>query len=242
MTNEGIKRLAVVIPGDLDAEGLRQRVRHMERFVSPPWKIVPMTFKGRVRGIKAGGDVSLLASETLTLALKAESDGCAAVVIHGICDFGIEAARGAVDIPVVGLGSAVFHLACQLGDRIGVVSKSDATIPEFTRRIQLMGCADRMTSMRPLNIDEGILSNKRRHLKERFLEIARFQVEQEGAQVIVAGYSAIFAVLPEGAREEMEERLGIPVLDGVPVALRTAQTLVDLGLAQSRKAYPKRFY
>ena len=235
-----MKRLAVIIPGDLNEEAFNCRVRHMEQYISSPWEIVPMTFQGEVRAIRTGADVSLLACETLKLAYRAEDSGCEAVVIHGICDFGIEAARGAVDIPVVGLGSAVFHLACQLGDRIGVVSKSDATIPEFTRRIRLMGCAERMTSMRPLNIDEQVLGDRNHELKKRFLEIARFQIDQEGAQVIVAGYSAIFAVLPEGSREEIENILGVPVLDGVPVAIKTAQMLVDLKLRQSRKAYPKR--
>jgi allantoin racemase len=234
-----MKQLAVIIPGELDAGALGLRVRHMKRFAVSS-EIVPLIFKGTIRGIKTGGDVSLLAQETMELAIQAEKTGCDAVVIHGICDFGLEAARGAVDIPVVGLGSAVFHLACQLGDRIGVVSKSDATIPEFTRRIQLMGCADRMTSMRPLNIAEQALADRNQELEKRFIEIAEYQITHEGAEVIVAGYSAIFGVLPERSREEIEECLGVPVLDGVPIAIRTAEMLVDLKLMQSRKAYPRR--
>jgi len=234
-----MRRLAVVIPGELDAEALMLRVRHIKRFATSS-EVVPMTFKGTIRGIKTGADVSLLARETMELAIQAEKTGCDAVVIHGICDFGLEAARGAVDIPVVGLGSAVFHLACQLGDRIGVVSKSDATIPEFTRRIRLMGCADRMTSMRPLNIAEQTLADRNRELKKRFIEIAEYQITHEGAQVVIAGYSAIFGVLPEGSREEIEKQLSVPVLDGVPIAIRTAEMLVDLKLMQSRKAYPRR--
>ena len=232
-------RLAAIIPGELSQRDLSLRVRHMKRYVNTSDEIIPYTFKGEVRAIKTGADVSLLSAETMELSIQAESDRCDAVIIHGICDFGIEAARGAVDIPVVGLGSAVFHLACQLGDRIGVVSKSDSTIPEFTRRIWLMGCADRMTSMRPLNIDEQALIDRNRELKKRFIEIATYQIEHEMAQVIVAGYSAIFGVLPEGSREEIEGILGVPVLDGVPVAVKTAKILADLNLIHSRKAYPK---
>ena len=231
--------IGVIIPGKLSKAALDARVFHLKHFITPPDDIIPFTFQGEIRGIKTGADVSLLAPETVKLAIRAERDGCAAVIIHGICDFGIEAARGAVDIPVVGLGSSVIHLACQLGDRYGVVSKSDATIPEFTRRIQLMGCADRMTSMRPLNIPESALIDRTRELKKRFLEIAKHQIDQEGAHVIVAGYSAIFGVLPEGSREEMEDTLGVPVLDGVAVACKTAKMWIDLSLRQSRKAYPK---
>ena len=231
--------IGIIIPGNLSKAALNARVLHLKRFITPPDEISVFTFQGEIKEIRTGADVSLLAPETVRLAVLAEQEGCDAVIIHGICDFGIEAARGAVDIPVVGLGSSVIHLACQLGDRYGVVSKSDVTIPEFTRRIQLMGCAARMTSMRPLNIAESALINKTHELRKRFLEIARYQIDQEGAHVIVAGYSAIFGMLPEGSREEMENILGVPVLDGVAVACKTAKMWVELSLRQSRKAYPK---
>ena len=164
-------KLAVIIPGALDEKGLRLRVNHIRQFTSKDTDIVPLTFKNEPRGIKTGADVSLLAAETMELAMSAERQGADAVVIHGICDFGLEAARGAVDIPVIGLGSAAIHLARQLADSFGVVSKSDVTIPEFTRRIRLMGCARWMTSMRPLNIPEGSLYERNRELKKRFIEI-----------------------------------------------------------------------
>ena len=233
-----MKRLAVLIPGILTPEYLAARVDHLKKFVSADTEITPLVFSGPTRDIKVGGDVSLLAAETRQIAIDVEKQGYDALVIHGICDFGIEAARGAVTIPVVGLGSATFHLASQLADRYGVVTKSDATIPEFLRRIQLMGCADRITSMRPLNVKENELLDKRDEVEKKFIDIARHQVEEEGAQLIVAGYSAILGILSGGARAELEETLGVPVVDGVPVALKTAEMLVDLNMTHSRRAYP----
>ena len=233
-----MKRLAVLIPGILTEEYLAARVNHLKKFVSADTEIKPLVFTGATRDIKVGGDVSLLAPETREIAMEVEKQGYDALVIHGICDFGIEAARGAVNIPVVGLGSAVFHLASQLADRFGVVTKSDATIPEFSRRIQLMGCFDRITSMRPLNVKETDLLDRRDEVEKKFIGIARHQVEEEGAQLIVAGYSAILGILSDGAREELETRLGVPVVDGVPVALKTAEMLVDLKMTHSRRAYP----
>lgn len=233
-----MKRLAVLIPGILTEEYLAARVNHLKKFVSADTEIKPLVFTGATRDIKVGGDVSLLAPETREIAIEVEKQGYDALIIHGICDFGIEAARGAVNIPVVGLGSAVFHLASQLADRFGVVTKSDATIPEFSRRIQLMGCFDRITSMRPLNVKETDLLDKRDDVERKFLDIARHQVEEEGAQLIVAGYSAILGILSDGARVELETRLGVPVVDGVPVALKTAEMLVDLKMTHSRRCYP----
>lgn len=232
-------KIAVIIPGELDRSEFDRRIEHIKRFVSSGTSVEGFLFKGDPRGIKTGSDVSLLANETMKLTIDAERQGFDAIVIHGICDFGIEAARGAVDIPVVGLGSATFHLACQLADRFAVVTKSEATIPEFSRRIQLMGCFDRITSMRALNIPELQLKKQSKKLRGRFIEIAQYQIKTENAQLIVAGYSAILSAFEEGERERMEEELGVPVLDGVPVAIKTAEMLVALNLCHSHKAYPK---
>lgn len=233
-----MKRLAVIIPGILTPEDLAKKIAHMMSFVSSDTEVQAFLFSGATRSIKVGGDVSLLAGETRDIAIEVEKLGFDALVIHGICDFGIEAARGAVSIPVVGLGSATFHLACQLADRFGVVTKSDATIPEFSRRIKLMGCFEYITSMRALNVPETDLLCKSDEVTGKFIDIARYQVEHEGAQLIVAGYSAILGVLPAGSREMFEQKLGVPVIDGVPVALKTAEMLVDLKISQSRLTYP----
>jgi allantoin racemase len=232
-------KIAVIIPGELDRKEFNKRIEHINKFVSSATKVKGFLFKGDIRGIKTGADVSLLANETMKLTINAEKQGFDAVVIHGICDFGIEAARGAVDIPVVGLGSATFHLACQLADRFGVVTKSEATIPEFSRRIQLMGCFNRITSMRALNIPELELKEQSKKLRDRFIEIARYQIKTENAQLIIAGYSAIFSALEEEEREKIEKTLGVPVLDGVSIAMKTAEMLIELKLCHSHKAYPK---
>ncbi|MCK5539572.1 MAG: hypothetical protein KAI69_01480 [Deltaproteobacteria bacterium] len=233
-----MKRLAVIIPGILTPKELVKKVDHMMRFVSPGTEVKAFLFSGHTRSIKVGGDVSLLAGETKAIAIEVEKQGFDALVIHGICDFGIEAARGAVDIPVIGLGSATFHLASQLADRFGVVTKSDATIPEFSRRIKLMGCFERITSLRPLNIPETDLWLRSEEITEKFIEIARYQIEHEGAQLIVAGYSAILGILPPGSKERFEQELKVPVIDGVPVALKTAEMMIDLKITQSHLTYP----
>lgn len=233
-----MKRLAVIIPGILTSEDLNKKVDHMMSLVAPDTDVKAFLFSGPTRSIKVGGDVSLLAGETKAIAIEVEKQGFDALIIHGICDFGIEAARGAVSIPVVGLGSATFHLASQLADRFGVVTKSDATIPEFTRRIKLMGCFERITSMLPLNLAESDLLLKSDEVAGKFIKLARYQIEHEGAQLIVAGYSAILGVLPKGSREKFEQELGVPVIDGVPVALKTAEMLVDLKISQSSLTYP----
>ena len=139
---------------------------------------------------------------------------------------------------MVGAGSATYHLAYQLADKFAVVASNEKTVPELTRRIKLMGCYDRMTSMRPLNIPMLQMAEHKDEVEEKFIDIARYQIDEEGAQLIVAGNGYIFPALGLGSREKIQRRLGVPVLEGPPIAIKTIEMLVNLKLTHSKKTYP----
>ena len=64
----------------------------------------------------------------------AEENGYDAVVVRNAFDPGIEAARLAVRIPVVGICRATLHVAASLAVRIGVTVPFDGYLP-WTRRL-----------------------------------------------------------------------------------------------------------
>ena len=150
----------------------------------------------------------------------------------------MEAARGAVHIPVVGAGSALYHVAYQLADRFGAIVRGTLLIPELLRRLTLMGCAARLTSMRTLDISYQEFTVRRQEVIDTFLDIARMQINEEGAQLIVEGGMGIFSNLGVGSREQIEKELGVPVLEGAGIAVKTAEMLVNLGLTHSKAAFP----
>lgn len=104
-----------------------------------------------------------------------------------------------------------------------------------------MGCYNRMTSMRPLDLSV-LQILKMDELKdeseERFLRIARNQINGEGAQLIVAGCGALFPSLGPGSRERLEKKLGAPVLEGSGISIKTLEMLVSLKLTHSKMTYP----
>ena len=65
-----------------------------------------------------------------------------------------------------------------------------------------------------------------------------------GMAFIAGGYPLYYDAANEkglgmaGLGEKLQNELGIPVLDPAPIAVQYAQTLVKLGLSQSRIAFP----
>lgn len=153
-------------------------------------------------------------------------------------DLGIEAARAAVKIPVVGLGSATYHVAAELADRFAIICTNEKTVPEHMRRLRLMGFNDNIISIKSVNIPILESIERREELESKFFEIAKTQINVEGAQLIIAGTGSIFAALGPGSRQKMGEQLGVPVIEGSGIALNTLEMFVKLELVQSKRAFP----
>ena len=75
-------------------------------------------------------------------------------------------------------------------------------------------------------------------MEYKFVEIARRQISEEGAELIISGSGSIFPALGTGSRERIEKKLGVPVLEGSGIALKTLELMVNLKLTQSKKSYP----
>ena len=126
-----------------------------------------------------------------------------------------------------------------IADRFGVVTVPDEIRMEIMRRWRLVNIpSDCITSVRPINIPVPELHLRKEELEAKFIEIARKQIEEEGAQAIVPGCGLYLPVLGPNSRERLEGALGVPVLPGAPLLVKFAEMMVNVNLRQSRKAYP----
>src|SRR5215468_11596525 len=82
------------------------------------------------------------AAQTIRNALEAERAGYDAVVIGHFQEPGLLEIRGAVDIPVIGLGEASMLAALSMGGRLGLVTIDPAFIAWHERQVR-MHCLDR---------------------------------------------------------------------------------------------------
>ena len=131
----------------------------------------------------------------------------------------------------------LYVVACLLADRWGLITLTPEFSPIFWRKAKAYGLADRITSIKTVNIPVLEFRQRRDELEARFIKLAKEHIS-EGAQLIVAACGAMFPILGTGSCQRLSEKLEITIMDPTAVALRMAEVLVNLGIAQSKIAFP----
>ena len=126
-------------------------------------------------------------------------------------------------------------MASQLVEKFAVISVNTDLNSAFLRPIHNAGCSDRMTSMqaiqRPLTLPMRKFYTPE-ELEDELLRVGKRQVE-EGAQLIVIACTLVSLLLPPGGLARLTEKLGIAVIDPHPIAVKTAEMMVALGLGRN---------
>jgi allantoin racemase len=177
--------------------------------------------------------------DTLRLIVQAEREGVDAVVVDCMADPGVRPARELVRILVVGPGETSMHLACLLGHRFSIVTTEARAVPEFENQANVAGLTERLASVRWVDIPVLELASDPEALLAALIDASVAAIEADGAHVIVFGCTGMLG-FAEGVRDGLVGRgyPGVPVLDPVPVAVRTAQALLACGLTHSARTWP----
>lgn len=166
--------------------------------------------------------------------VEAEQRGFDAVAISCMCDCGLHSGRELVNIPVTGAFESSVLLASALGLKFSIVTVSDAAIPMFLRLLRSIGVECNLASIRNVNIPVLELWESIERTREALLREAKKAVENDGAHVIILGCTGM-----TGTAEWLRQKINLPVIDGLEAAIKLAETLVDMGLSQSKATYPK---
>jgi len=139
--------------------------------------------------------------------------------------------RSLIDKPVVGPCEASLAIAGLLGWRFAVVSISGGALPMIEERIRALGYGTRLVSLRGIGIPVLKLEEDLEATKEAVKREAE-EALREGAEVIVLGCTGL-----AGISKDVEDEVGVPVIDPAIAALRMAEVLAGMELKQSRKRY-----
>lgn len=170
------------------------------------------------------------AAQTIRNALQAEREGYDAFVIGHFQEPGLIETRGALDIPVIGLGEAAMLAACSMGRQFGLVTINPAFIDWHERQVRAHGFAERLTGVRAIQIDlPGFM---RAFTDEAAYRKARADFVEQVRPLVAAGAEVI---IPAGglpmllfAREAPFTIDGALVLHGIAVVAKAAEMAVDL--------------
>jgi allantoin racemase len=152
-----------------------------------------------------------------------------AVIQAGYGEHGREGLQELLDVPVVDITEAAASTAMFLGHAYSVVTTLDRTVPLIEDRLKLAGlyarCASvRASGMAVLELEENPLA-----ATEAIVRQAELAIHEDKAEVICLGCGGM-----AGLDEQIRQRTGVPVVDGVTAAVTIAESLVRLGLSTSK--------
>jgi len=162
-----------------------------------------------------------------------EYDG---IIIGCFYDIGLREAREVSGKAIVTAPcQSATAIASNLGNTFSVLVGRRKWIPKMRENVQLYGHGHRLVSMRPLGLGVSDFQVDHARTCERLLTEGRCAVEEDGAEVLILGCTVEF-----GFHEEMQARLGVPVIDAVMSPLKYAEFLAEG--AQRFGWYPSRMW
>lgn len=214
-------------------EGLRREKDVVMSYASPGTTIDYKKIKNGAANIESKFDIYIGAVDTLQLVREAEQEGYDGVVITCFGNANIEPARELANIPVVGSGMAAMLMAAGVAHKFSTI----ATVPAAKRRHELeafkVGVLQKLASVRDIGTRVGALHGDINATCKAMIEVGRRCIEEDGAEALVPG---CFGMI--GLAKTMQQELGVPVIDPAGAAVRMIETMVTLGIAQSKVSYP----
>ena len=175
--------------------------------------------------IESEADSAIAAAEVVGLLRSTEPHDAYLVACSG--DPGLDAARELTDAPVVGIGEAAFRAACLVATRFGVVTTLPRGIPAIEEAARRHGVSERLLAVEALDIPVSEQGGRHPDTTEAIVAAAgRLAARRAEAVVLACGGMAEIAGI-------VQQRVGLPVCDGVAFGSLLAHALWRTGLGTS---------
>jgi allantoin racemase len=166
---------------------------------------------------------ALVLPDTLHLIKEAEREGFDAVVVGCFYDPGLKEAREVAEIPVIFPAEACLYLAATMGDKFSILVGRRKWIPAMRENVERYGLGSKLASFKELCMGVHDFQKDPDKTRRRMLMLGREAVEQDGAEVLILGCTIEF-----GFFRDLQEELGVPVLDATVTPFKVAEFRADL--------------
>ena len=166
----------------------------------------------------------------------AAENGYDAVISSNTFDPGVDGARLAVGIPVIGPLRTSMHAALTLADRVGITVPLASHVPYTKRILRSYGLEGFVSGIKPIGIYGKNLKQRKAEIFDVTVNTIRSLVEG-GAEIIVPLGGAIIPYVVDPA--ELAQATGVQVINTKAVCVRFAEMCVAFKLSHSPIAYPR---
>ncbi len=143
-------------------------------------------------------------------AAQRAAPNASAILINSFADYGIDAMRAALAVPIIGAGEATLLAAARLAQRFAIVTVWPESMRFlYTERLRALELADRCTSilhvspeaeLSRLGSADGVMERMHRRetsVLEQLRAACKLAIERDGADCIVLGCTCMAPVGPE---------------------------------------------
>lgn len=210
-------------------ESITETIAQQARAIaSPGTEIVGLTPYFGAESVE-GNFESYLAAIAVMDRVMAYDQPFDAVIQAGYGEHGREGLQELLNVPVVDITEAAASTAMFLGHAYSVVTTLDRTVPLIEDRLKLAGLYQHCASVRASGMAVLELEEDPPAAMEAIVRQAELAIRDDKAEVICLGCGGM-----AGLDEQIRQRTGVPVVDGVTAAVTVAESLVRLGLSTSK--------
>lgn len=208
---------------------------------APDTEILALTSSSGPESIEGPYDGAVAVPGLLQQMRIAEDAGVAGHVIACFDDTGLDAARSAASVPVIGTGEAAYHVASLIAHSFTVVTTLGRSVPVLERNLSAYGLASRCRRIRASEVSVLELEENPNSACDSIVRQIELALREDGCDAIVLGCAGMTELA-----DDLAERFGVPIIDGVRSAVTLIEALARMKLKTSKfGAYapplPKRF-
>lgn len=192
------------------------------RVASPGTEIVPVTADFGAAIISTRAEHAVAEHAAMVMAAR-HAPGCDALVLAVSYDTSLRALREMLSIPVVGMTEAALIAAGMLGGPIGLVGFGKRVWPMYREVIEAYGFSSRIAGQRILENTAAYKPGDYTALDAELVRNSIDLIDRDGAESIV-----LLGAVMAGVARRIEDRVPVPVLDGMRCAVPQAEALVRI--------------
>jgi allantoin racemase len=208
----------------------------LKQFAAPDTIIKAKHLEWGVDSIESEYDLVFSAPFVVKLAEEAEKEGYDGIVSYCFVNPGVDAAREAVSIPILGSGEAAVNLALNLGRRIGIISILPNLLPLIRKQNQTYINMGRIVAIDSVNIPVlGLTDNDR--LIDILFEKASQMIYKDEVDVIVLGCTGFGGIAKGLSQKLIMNNLNVPVIDPAGASVKVMEAIIGCNVRHSKKTF-----
>ncbi len=189
------------------------------------------------RSIEGHADEAMAVPSMLKLIREGETKGFDAYVVACFDDPGLDAAREVAGGPVFGICQAAVQVAMTISKRVSIVTTLPRSVPIIEDLVQEYGATHHCRRVRSIDMPVLALEENACHTEDTLVQEIERAKREDHAEAIVLGCAGMSELC-----ERLEQRCGLPVIDGVTAAVKLAEAYVSAGYRTSKAGaydYPR---